>query len=34
MKITDYSKVAELVGENVFLLDGPDGTKTITASGK
>lgn len=32
MKITDYSKVTSLVGENILLIDGPDGTKTITAS--
>lgn len=32
MKITDYSKVSGLVAENVFLLDGPDGTKTILAT--
>lgn len=31
MKITDYTKVSKIVGENVFLLDGPEGTKTITA---
>ena len=30
-KISDYSQVAALVAANVFLIDGPDGTKTITA---
>lgn len=32
MKIADYSKVRELTGENIFILDGPDGTKTILAA--
>lgn len=31
MKITDYEKVEELVDSNVFLLDGPNGTKGILA---
>lgn len=31
MKIADYSKVQTVGQENVFLLDGPDGTKTILA---
>lgn len=31
MKITDYEKVQELAASNIFLLDGPNGTKTITA---
>lgn len=31
MKIADYSKVQALKKDNVFLLDGPDGTKTILA---
>lgn len=31
MKITDYEKVAGLVTNNVFLLDGDAGTKTILA---
>lgn len=31
MKITDYEKVEQLVGNNVFLLDGPNGTKGILA---
>lgn len=31
MKITDYEKVEELVSNNVFLLDGPNGTKGILA---
>lgn len=31
MKITDYQKVTELLATNVFLLDGPGGTKTIFA---
>lgn len=29
MKITDYEKVQELAASNIFLLDGPNGTKTI-----
>lgn len=29
-KITDYPKVTTLKSDNVFLLDGPDGTKLIT----
>ncbi len=32
MKLADYSKVQALGQENVFLLDGPDGTKTILAT--
>lgn len=32
MKIVDYSKVQAVNKQNVFLLDGPDGTKTILAS--
>lgn len=32
MKITDYGKVTSLANENVFILDGPDGTKGILAS--
>lgn len=31
MKITDYEKKKSLVDSNVFLIDGPDGTKTILA---
>lgn len=31
MKITDYEKVQELAASNIFLLDGPNGTKTIVA---
>ena len=31
MLITDYERVANLVEDNVFLLDGPKGTKSITA---
>lgn len=31
MKITDYEKVEQLVDNNVFLLDGPNGTKGILA---
>ena len=31
MKITDYEKVQALAASNIFLLDGPNGTKTITA---
>lgn len=31
MKITDYEKVQALVASNIFLLDGPNGTKTIAA---
>ena len=30
-KITDYSQVTALLAGNVFLIDGPDGTKTITS---
>ena len=30
-KITDYGKVTSLLSSNVFLLDGSNGTKTITA---
>lgn len=31
MKITDYEKVQALAVSNIFLLDGPNGTKTIAA---
>ena len=31
MKITDYEKVQSLAASNIFLLDGPNGTKTIAA---
>lgn len=31
MKITDYPSVVKLVENNVFLIDGPEGTKQITA---
>lgn len=31
MKIADYSKTQALGQDNVFLLDGPDGTRTILA---
>lgn len=31
MKITDYPKVETLKDDNVFLLDGPDGTKSMYA---
>lgn len=31
MKITDYERVQELAASNIFLLDGPNGTKTIAA---
>ena len=31
MKITDYEKVQALVASNIFLIDGPNGTKTIAA---
>lgn len=31
MKITDYEKVQVLAASNIFLLDGPNGTKTIAA---
>ena len=31
MKITDYEKVQTLAASNIFLLDGPNGTKTIAA---
>jgi hypothetical protein len=31
MKITDYEKVQALASSNIFLLDGPNGTKTIAA---
>lgn len=31
MKITDYEKVQALSASNIFLLDGPNGTKTIAA---
>lgn len=31
MKITDYKKVQTLAASNIFLLDGPNGTKTIAA---
>lgn len=32
MKITEYPSVTDLVDDNVLLLDGPAGTKTITKS--
>lgn len=32
MKITEYPSVTDLKDANVFLLDGPDGTKTIAKS--
>lgn len=32
MKISDYEKVQQLVANNIFLLDGDNGTKTILAS--
>jgi hypothetical protein len=32
MKITDYEKVQNVVSNNIFLLDGDNGTKTIMAS--
>lgn len=32
MKITDYPKATELSSSNVFLIDGPGGTKQIDAS--
>lgn len=32
MKITDYEKVQQLVSNNMFLLDGDNGTKTILAT--
>ena len=32
MKITDYEKVQTLVSNDIFLLDGDNGTKTILAS--
>lgn len=31
MKMTDYPSVQELKENNIFILDGPDGTKQITA---
>lgn len=31
MKITDYEKVQALAASSIFLLDGPNGTKTIAA---
>ena len=31
MKMTDYPSVQDLVANNIFLLDGPEGTKQITA---
>lgn len=31
MKITDYERVQALAASNIFLLDGPNGTKTIAA---
>ena len=31
MKITDYEKVQALAASNIFLFDGPNGTKTIAA---
>lgn len=32
MKITDYEKVLSLVANNIFIIDGDNGTKTIMAS--
>ena len=32
MKITDYPKATSIKPNNVFLIDGPDGTKRISAS--
>ena len=32
MKITDYEKVLSLVANNIFIIDGDNGTKTIKAS--
>lgn len=32
MKITDYEKVQQLTSNNIFLIDGDNGTKTILAS--
>lgn len=31
MKITDYPSVQDLTSNNIFLIDGPEGTKQITA---
>ena len=31
MKITDYEKVTQLLANNVLLVDGDGGTKTILA---
>lgn len=31
MKLTDYPKVATLTSDNIFIIDGPDGTRGITA---
>ena len=31
MKITDYEKVTQLLDNNVLLVDGDGGTKTILA---
>ena len=31
MQIKDYERIGNLVTDNVFLLDGPEGTKSITA---
>lgn len=32
MKITEYPEVTSLISDNVFLIDGPSGTKNIKAS--
>lgn len=29
MKITDYEKVQALAASNIFLLDGPNGTRPL-----
>ena len=31
MKMTDYEAIQALVGSNIFIVDGPDGTKSIRA---
>ena len=31
MKMTDYEAIQTLVGSNIFIVDGPDGTKSIRA---
>ena len=33
MKITDYEKVTQLLANNVLLVDGDGGTKTIFGKG-